>query len=105
VAIRLKGYQCYGWQGSDFKDYKMTRRIGMKAARNILMFVLSAVGGTVSLAGNAMAAMGMPEKEAVQAIAWAVEIVAFITAVAIAWFVLRLVKRERKNIKPKKDNS
>jgi heme/copper-type cytochrome/quinol oxidase subunit 2 len=77
----------------------------MKTARNILLFVLFAVGGTVSLAGNAMAAMGMPEKEAVQAIAWIVEIVAFITAVAIAWFVLRLVKRDGKDIKSERDDS
>jgi hypothetical protein len=77
----------------------------MKTTRNILIFVLFVVCGTVSLAGDAVAAMWMPEKETVQAIAWVVEIVAFITAVAIAWFVLRLVKRDGKNIKSKKDDS
>ena len=77
----------------------------MKTTRNVLIFVLFAVSGTASLAGDAVAAMGMPEKETVQAIAWLVEIVAFITAVAIAWFVLRLVKRDGKNSKSKKDDS
>ena len=76
----------------------------MKTTRNVLIFVLSAVSGAVWLAGNAVAAMGMPEKETVQAIAWLVEIVDFITAVAIAWFVLRLVKRDGKNIKSKRDD-
>jgi hypothetical protein len=87
------------------KDCRMTGSSGMKITRNVLIFVLFAVSGAVSLPGNAMAAMGMPEKETVQAIAWAVEIVAFVTAVAIAWFVLRLVKRDGKDIKSERDDS
>ena len=76
----------------------------MKTTGSGLIFILFSVCGTASLVGDAFAAMGMPEKETVQAIAWLVEIVAFITAVAIAWFVLRLVKRDSRNIESKKDN-
>ena len=77
----------------------------MKTIGNSLIFALFVVAGTVLQAGNAMAVMGMPERETVQAIAWTVEIVAFIIAVAIAWFVLRLVKRDGKNNESKKDNT
>jgi membrane associated rhomboid family serine protease len=83
----------------------MARRAGMKTIRNSLIFALFVVAGTALQAGTAMAVMDMPEKETVQAIAWAVEIVAFIMAVAIAWYILRLVKRDSKNIKSKKDSS
>jgi hypothetical protein len=88
-----------------FQGLQNGERGGMKTIRNMLILVLFAVGGAVWLAGNAMAAMDMSEKETVQAIAWIVEIVAFITAVAIAWFVLRLVKRDGKDIKSERDDS
>lgn len=77
----------------------------MKTINSSLYFSLLAVSGVGLLVNNANAEISMSERETVQTIVWVVEIVTFITAVAIGWFVLRMIKRDRKNRKLKKDNS
>lgn len=77
----------------------------MKKTMSGLIFVLLSVGGTALLAGNAQAQINMPEREHVQTIVWAVEFVTFVTAMAIAWFVWRISKRDSKNKKSKQDDS
>jgi len=71
---------------------------------SILIPGLLAVSGMAMLDGNAYAQISMPEREHVQAIAWAGEFLTFITAVAIAVLVWWISKRARKNIKQKRDD-
>jgi hypothetical protein len=78
---------------------------GMKKISDGLIFVLLTVSGSALLVGNALAEISMSERETVQAIVWVVEILTFLTAVAIGWFVLRMIKRDSKNRKSKKDKS
>jgi len=56
------------------------------------------------LAGNSHAGLTIPEREDAQAIAWTIEILAFLAAVAIAVFVWRLSKRDLKNRNQKRNN-
>lgn len=63
------------------------------------IIVLLAVSGIMLLAGNAQAQMNMEEKEHVQSIVWALEIVVFGTAMAIAWFVWRISKKAKEDKK------
>ncbi len=53
------------------------------------------------LMNNAQAAIAMPEREHVQTIVWAMEVVTFVTIAAIFWFVWRISMRARvkKNLK------
>ncbi len=53
------------------------------------------------LVSNAEAVMSMQEKEHVQTFVWILEAAAFVTIVAIFWFVWRLSKREQKNRRSK----
>ena len=56
------------------------------------------------LAGNAHGGLTMPEREDAQAIAWTIEILAFLAALVIAWFVWCLSKRDLKNRNQKRNN-
>lgn len=56
------------------------------------------------LAGNAHAALSVPQRETVQDISWSIEILAFLAALVIAWFVWRLSKRDLKNRNQKRHN-
>lgn len=57
------------------------------------------------LANNADAVMAMQEREHVQTIVWVMEAVTFVTIVAIFWFVWRISKRAKENIKSKQERS
>jgi hypothetical protein len=83
----------------------MERVCGMKTTRNGLIIILLAVSGITLLVGNANARVAMPERENVQTFVWVTEFVTFITALAIAWFVWRISKRDSKNKKSKRDKS
>lgn len=77
----------------------------MKTIKSNLLFSLLAIIGMALLVGNANAEISMSERETVQTIVWVIEIATFITAVAIGWFVMRMIKRDSKNRKSKKYNS
>jgi heme/copper-type cytochrome/quinol oxidase subunit 2 len=66
----------------------------MKTIMSGLIFVLLAVGGMALLVGNVKAEINMQERENVQTIVWVFEFVTFVTAMAIVWFVLRMIKRD-----------
>jgi heme/copper-type cytochrome/quinol oxidase subunit 2 len=66
-----------------------------------LIFVLLAVSGMALLVGNAKAELNMQQRENVQTIVWVFEFVTFITAMAIVWFVWRMIKRDSENKKSK----
>jgi heme/copper-type cytochrome/quinol oxidase subunit 2 len=70
-----------------------------------LIFVLLAVSGMALLVGNAKAELNMQQRENVQTIVWVFEFVTFVTAMAIVWFVWRMIKRDSKNKKSNQDNS
>jgi len=69
------------------------------------IIVLLTVSGIMLLAGNAQAQLTMEEKEHVQSIVWGLEIVVFVTVMAIAWFVWRISKRAKESKKSKLGNS
>ena len=77
----------------------------MKTIMSGLIFVLLAVSGMALLVGNVKAEINMQERENVQTIVWVFEFVTFITAMAIVWFVWRMIKRDSENKKSKQDNS
>ena len=66
-----------------------------------LIFVLLAVSVMALLVGNVKAEINMQERENVQTIVWVFEFVTFITAMAIVWFVWRMIKRDSENKKSK----
>jgi integral membrane sensor domain MASE1 len=70
-----------------------------------LIFVLLAVSVMALLVGNVKAEINMQERENVQTIVWVFEFVTFVTAMAIVWFVLRMIKRDSENKKSKQNNS
>jgi heme/copper-type cytochrome/quinol oxidase subunit 2 len=57
------------------------------------------------LANNAGAVISMQEQEHVQTFVWVMEAVTFVTIVAIFWFVWRISKRAKENIKSKQERS
>lgn len=57
------------------------------------------------LANNADAVIAMQEREHVQTFVWVMEAVTFVTIVAIFWFVWRISKRAKENIKSKQERS
>jgi len=69
------------------------------------IIVLLTVSGIILLVGNAQALLTMQEKEHVQSIVWVLEIVVFVTVMAIAWFVWRISKRAKEKKKSKLGNS
>lgn len=70
------------------------------------IIVLFAAVGTIFPVGNAMANnLTMTQRETVQDISWTVEIVAILIALAIAWFVWRLGKRDARNRNSKRNDS
>ena len=77
----------------------------MKTIMSGLIFVLLAVGGMALLVGNVKAEINMQERENVQTIVWVFEFVTFVTAMAIVWFVWRMIKRDSENKKSGQDNS
>jgi heme/copper-type cytochrome/quinol oxidase subunit 2 len=77
----------------------------MKTIMGGLIFVLLAVSGMALLVGNAKAEINMTERENVQTIVWVIEFVTFVTAMAIVWFVWRMIKRDSENKKSRQDNS
>lgn len=69
----------------------------MKPVRRKFVAILIAAGAMSLPLGTAQAGnLTMPQKEDVQAIAWAIEFLAIFTAVGIAWFIWRLSKRDQK---------
>ncbi|MGA9665686.1 MAG: hypothetical protein WBQ69_04455 [Gallionella sp.] len=54
---------------------------------------------------DAHAQIGMPEREHIQTIVWAVEFVAFIAAMGIVWFIWHIGKRDSENRKKNRDRS
>jgi uncharacterized membrane protein YccC len=75
----------------------------MKTALRIFAVLLSAA--LAVLAANAQAGdLTMTEREDVQIISWSVEFLAIFIALAIAVFVWRLSKRDRKNRNAKRDD-
>ena len=54
-----------------------------------------ALGIAALFSGNAQAFISMPERERAQTIVWVVEIVTFITALAIALLVWKVSKRDK----------
>jgi hypothetical protein len=68
------------------------------------IFALLAAGGMVLPVGNAMAELSLQQRETVQDISWSVEILAFLAALAIAWFVWRISKRDIKKRKNSSEN-
>ena len=69
----------------------------------VLLAVLFSAGGMALLSGNADANVSMPAREDVQAISWTIELVTFLVAMAIAWFIWRMSKRDSQNKKSKRD--
>jgi threonine/homoserine/homoserine lactone efflux protein len=70
-----------------------------------LIYVLLAVSGMALLVGNAKAELNMQQRENVQTIVWVFEFVTFLTAMAIVWFVWRMIKQDSENKKSKQNNS
>ena len=66
--------------------------------------ILVLIAAMTLLAGNAHAALSVPQRETVQDISWSIEILAFLAALVIAWFVWRLSKRDLKNRNQKRHN-
>ena len=76
----------------------------MKTALRIFAVLL--IDALALLAANAQAGdLTMTEREDVQIISWSVEFIAIFIALAIAVFVWRLSKRDRKNRNTKRDDS
>jgi membrane protein implicated in regulation of membrane protease activity len=69
----------------------------------ILIALLLTAGGMALLSGNAEANVSLPAREDVQAISWTIELVTFLAAMAIAWFIWRMSKRDSQNKKSKRD--
>jgi uncharacterized protein HemY len=75
----------------------------MKTALRIFAVLL--IAALAVLAANAQAGdLTMTEREDVQIISWSVEFLAIFIALAIAVFVWRLSKRDRKNRNAKRDD-
>ncbi len=55
------------------------------------------------LAKNADAVIAMQEREHVQTFVWVMEAVTFVTIAAIFWFVWRISKRAKENVKSKQE--
>ncbi len=75
----------------------------MKMTKSIV--VLFAAVGMVFPVENAIASLTMTQRETVQDISWSIEILAILIALAIAWFVWRLGKRDIKNRNSKRNDS
>ena len=59
--------------------------------------LLLALCGSGLFAGNAQAVISMAERERAQSIVWIVEIVTFVTALAIGLLVWKVSKRDKKS--------
>ncbi len=70
-----------------------------------LNFVLAVICAMILLVCNAQAQLNMPEKEDVQAVAWAIELVAFLIIMGIVLFIWRISKKESENRRSKRDNT
>jgi len=68
-------------------------------------FVMPVFFGVATVTDNAHALANMPEREHIQTIVWAVEFVAFVSAMGILWVVWRIGKRDSENRREKRDRS
>ncbi len=73
--------------------------VGMNTKIKDVLLTLLVLCISVLVSENAQAVMSMPERERAQSIVWIVEIATFITALAIAFIVWKVSKRDKKNNK------
>ena len=67
--------------------------------------ILPAISAMAVVMDNAQAQIGMPEREHIQTIVWAVEFVAFVSAMGLVWFIWHIGKRDSERRKEKRDRS
>ena len=77
----------------------------MKSMRDTLNFAFAVVSAMILLVCDAQAQLNMPEKEEVQAVAWAIELVAFLIIMGIVLFIWRISKKESENRRSKRDST
>ena len=75
----------------------------MKPGIRIIVVILIAAMA-LAVANAQAGSLTLPERETVQDISWSIEILAFLAALVIAWFVWRLGKRDIKNRKNRNEN-
>jgi len=68
-------------------------------------FAVPVFCGMAAVMDNAHAMINMPEREHIQTIVWAVELVAFVSAMGILWIVWRIGKRDSESRREKRDRS
>ncbi len=68
-------------------------------------FIMPVICGMAVVMDNAHAQIGMPEREHIQTIVWAVEFVAFVTAMGIVWFIWHIGKRDSARRRQKRERS
>ena len=68
-------------------------------------FVVLTFCGMTAAMDNAHAVINMPEREHIQTIVWAVELVAFVSTMGVVWFIWRIGKRDSESRKARRDRS
>lgn len=71
----------------------------------VWFFIIPVICGMAVVMDNAHAQIGMPEREHIQTIVWAVEFVAFVSAMALVWFIWHIGKRDSESRRRNRDRS